>query len=273
MDVMQALLTSRRRRLLNNRERIISRMTASNEISSQQTPAPQENPNIVIYVLAYNDATFEDAKKAFPQPWFKPIIIPSTMYLENIMYIQLLMEHIDEWENADYVGTISYKAPRKMKVPDFGMKNSEISIEDPDVVIFWSSGEQLVKQAQRCHPQFANIWTKTMTNLGYIQQDFTDPSIKVFFSNYWMAKPVWMKKYIQEFSRLKDTLDNDPDILPLVFMDAKYVTPHPISTERCIEIFTKPYYTYHPFICERFSCFYFWKHGARLKDLSINGKR
>jgi hypothetical protein len=223
------------------------------------------NPNIKVYIIAFNEVTLKQANLAFRSPWYHKIMIETTRYLESIMYYKTLQECEDEWKDVDYVGTMSYKAPRKMRVPNL----TAIWPDNPDVVVFWSSGKStlLITQALQHHPKFDIIWTKLIAAMGYDIKDITDPSILVYFGNYWMAKPEWMRRYMDFLVRARDIMERDAELIELLNENSTYKGG--ISKEKCVEVFGQPHYTHHPFVCERLSCFFFWKHGAKILDITV----
>lgn len=237
----------------------------------------QNSYRVCIYVLGFNDSSMAQAYVRFPnRAVFRPTYIPTTMYFESIMYGKLLMERVEEWDACDYVGTLSYKAPDKLKEPcvaaiiEQQVQDSKFKEENPDIVSFLclGTGTDLLKQAEASHRGFTKLWSILMTKLGYQQSDYKNKDITPFFCNYWMAKPHWMKQYIEFYKRVEVLLETDNELKALLMQDARYRSGS-LNRQRCMEVFGKPYYTFHCFICERLCCFYFWKQGARIKHMTI----
>jgi hypothetical protein len=76
-----------------------------------------ERPNVIIYVLCYNEKTLEIAKDIYKDYyWARPCIIENQdITLENAFWKQLLAMS-DEWELCEMVGTISWKAYKKINI-------------------------------------------------------------------------------------------------------------------------------------------------------------
>jgi len=221
---------------------------------------------IRIFVLCYDEETQKLAVERFGGfDWATILVIPSSLYLENCMYSELLEKEAAEWEGVDYVGTISYKAPEKIKIPDVKALAKRLEVSGHDVVAFYHTkpGTQLLKQADCCHEHFSELWTQWLTTIGYKTRDAEDHNIRGFYGNYWIAKVPWMKRYMAFYKQAQEVLDTaDGEFREKLWSDSRY--PVKIKKERCVSIFGKDYYPYHPFLCERLASFYFHRAGARI---------
>jgi hypothetical protein len=222
---------------------------------------------LLIYVLCYNQHSYNVASNEYGnKEGYKIVYINSTNLLENIMYDSWLLDHQDEWKEYDYVGTISWKASQKCHMPDLNTLKKNLQIYNPDIVPFFCFEANLVEMS-RCHPNFEYLWVKTLSQLGFSDEDALNPDILPFMSNYWITKPVLMYEYIEFFKKTKQVLDNYKEIQEKLWEDSKYYH-HTLSVEKCLELFNKPYYTHHPFIYERIPCFFFWY--KKCKFMSAN---
>lgn len=216
--------------------------------------------NIVIYVLCYDEQSRSVAETSYGKyPWARVKMIPSSPYLENVLFFQLLDQCRNEWEGSDYVGCVSYRAFTKMR------RRTDVAAivqahAGADVVTFNHVGKfvpgQLLKQAQTSHRHFTPVWTQLLHALGYEQKDYLSNDIRPFFCNYWAATPKWMDKYIAFSKQVKTVLDTFQPIQALLWSDSGYKGN--IPKERLLEIFGKSYYPLHPFVFERLPCFFFW---------------
>lgn len=216
--------------------------------------------NKIVYILSYNDETYNTSKVNFSKyKWAKPIKINSTIYLENIVYDSFLINNVDEWVNSDFVGTMSWKAYKKIKLPDLDSPESDIKINDTDVVAFFYLNRNIFSHAVQCHGQnFKVLWMTLLSRMGYGEDEITNNNIKAFFGNYWMAKPNLMIEYLSFFSRAKKILNESDDIHDLMWSDSKYQSG--LSEEHIYSIFNKPYFPLFVFVLERLPCFYFSNH-------------
>jgi hypothetical protein len=224
---------------------------------------------IIIYVLCYDQYSWEEAHRHFKDySWARPFFIPTTFYMENVMYWLCLEQLRSEWYDADYVGTISWKAPQKMKIVDFEKIIEDFSfLSDPDVIALYSllptGGLDVLQHAQASHPEFMNIWIPLLKELGYSTEDASFSNLPVFFCNYWVAKPAWMDKYMEFFKNAKQVMDYYEPIQSRLWSDSRF--KYGVTKERCLQIYGRAYFPYHAFICERLPNFFFWKEGAKLE--------
>ena len=222
---------------------------------------------ILVYVLCDRSSRIEDATKVFGQyAWARIITIPTTFWLENVMYLTLLNARRDEWKDVDYVGCISWKASEKIVTTDVLAVVKEVcaatGTKPPDVIPLGCAPYPLIQQATAHHPLFERIWTPVIEALGY-HPDYS--TLVAFYYNYWLATPQWMDRYIAEFHRFVITLESMPSIQPLLWSDAAYDGRQ--SDEVCMTIYGVPYYPYHTFLCERFPCVYFHEMGAHISGV------
>jgi hypothetical protein len=223
---------------------------------------------IRIYILCHDEYTQLEAINAFGHyEWATIINITTTHYLENIMYASVLQKHRNSWKDYDYVGTLAWRAPQKIGTLDMDAVIANIirvrdSGHSCDVVSFANFIDKpLISHAQASHPHFTSLWVELLDKLGFSNVEETcNSSIPAFYCNYWMARPQWMDAYISFFMRAKTILDTYEPIQERLWSNSTYVSK--MSNEKCMQVFRRPWYPYHTFICERLPCFFFWKHGA-----------
>jgi hypothetical protein len=218
---------------------------------------------ILIYVLCYNKHSYDVATNEYGnKEGFKILYIETTPLLENIMYDSWLLENKYEWKDYDYVGTISWKASHKCRIPDMQTLINYVHNHNADIVPFWPGNCNLVQQATYHHPNFKSLWIKMFDQLNIPETDAMNPNVVPFFSNYWITKSTLMLKYIEFFRTAKYILDTYPDIQKELWEDSLYAGDS-LSKEKCMELYEKPYYPYHVFIYERLPCYFFWSIGAK----------
>lgn len=221
---------------------------------------------IVVYILCYDDATLEIAEERFGAfNWAIIIVIPSSPFLENCMYTEILESREHEWMGCDFVGTLSWKAPDKIIIPDMNVLGRYLEVNPLDVVAlcFNNLNMTLTCQAVLTHNAFESIWTGLLSQLD-IDADTVDKTVKPFYCNYWLATPVWMRRYIAFFKKAKHVLETYEPIQETLWSDSQYALAS-LTPERCMLVFGRPYYPYHPFICERLPSVFFTLHGANIK--------
>lgn len=214
----------------------------------------------VIYILCYDENTERIARNDFGHfGWAKIVYIPSTFLFENVLFDTYLPAHVDEWSDADYVGTLSWKAPQKIGMPDIFALDALISSlqQTPDAITFFNiSNKDMVKQTSEQHPKFKHLWTNWLSEMGFPPSIAQHKYIPYFVCNYWIAKPASMVKYIQFFKRAKNVLLTSPTVHDDLWSNSMY--DGKVPAEKLMKMVSREYYPYHAFLLERLPCFYFW---------------
>ena len=215
---------------------------------------------IRIYVLCYSDDTYIKATELYGQKeWAKVVYIKSTVLFESIMYDSWLEENYDDWKDFDYVGTISWKAPFKIRMPDIDklavfLENNK---DNYDIAAFYHIDMNMIDRTTYYHPKFRTLWIKILSKLGYSIDQILNNNIKGFYCNYWITTPKLMLDYINFFKKVKNVINNYQDIQDDLWSDSKFQSTTLLTPEQCMQKFGIPHYPYHPFIYERMPCVYF----------------
>ena len=225
-----------------------------------------------MYVLCYDDASEEAASRGFARyDWATVTRLPDDpglqRYMEGAAYLKTLHDNRAEWQDADLVGVLSYKAPSKIDV-DVLRKVCE-DTRGADVVALLPSIENMLAQAARGHPRFMEVWVPLLLSLGYEASDAVSNEIPAFYCNYWLATPTWMTKFLAFYGTVRHALDTLPGIQDALWSDAGYAN----TPERCMHVYGQPYIPHHPFVCERLACFYFWKEKATVALVPLGKKQ
>jgi hypothetical protein len=171
-----------------------------------------------------------------------PYRLSSTKYYESEFFMNVEIDPM-----AEYVGMVTYSILYKPCFKTNILRVLESSTED--IVAFHVLNEERIENTNRHHPKFLDIWNRLMDKLG-VSREKRFPS-RLFFCNYWVAKPHVLKEYQVFVKRAAEFLEEDPD----VYADACYKEAK-LSPERLVEICGRPHYTYHPFILERLPCLF-----------------
>lgn len=215
---------------------------------------------VLVYILCYNDETHTVAQQEYGfEPWARVLLIHSTPYMENVMFTEYFPNLEHEWRDADYVGTLSWKARTKIKF-DMPAIIEELALLQPDVFALNPGKKQTLMKQPRIHPKFKELWIAVLNRFGVSKDIATSKQIVPFYCNYWLAKPEYLRAYMQFNQRVVHMLETDAELQNDLWSDAKYKTKLP--KERVQQVFNRPYFTYHPFICERLCCFFFWYIGC-----------
>jgi hypothetical protein len=222
-----------------------------------------------IYILAPTAKDLEAAKTRFSTyAWARPILIPTTFYLESVMYYHILPLRRDEWVHADYVGTLSHTAAQKLTTLDTVTDVLRgASDENAHIAAFMYRGDPLLATAEKWHPGFLHIWAPLLRFHGFPTDKILSESIPSFYANYWAAVPDAMDQYIDFFKKVKISLEVLPSLSETVWKDSEYGARTGIAgltSDRCLEIWGVPWYPFHPFLFERLPCFFFWVNGGKI---------
>jgi glycosyltransferase involved in cell wall biosynthesis len=204
-----------------------------------------DKPNVRIYILCYNQERFANAAEKYRQYyWAIPILMKyQDDTCENAFWKQLL-EIKHEWEHCEMVGTLSYTAFTKVSLSDV---NSIICNRRK-----WEYGYYYFMQQNHpirfwFHPNMETIITD-VCNVLHRKIPMENNC------NYMMCTPSLMKNFIQWITKM---LIPVVKAHPLIMNDSRY--PGVLTTDQCMALFKKPYYTMTPFILERLTCTFFSK--------------
>lgn len=208
---------------------------------------------IVVYVLAYDAASEQEAQARFGgHEWARVVRLPDdsaqNKYMEGAAFLSVLPARRAEWQDADFVGTLSWKAHQKIGIPGRFDKLCA-DVQTADVVALLPSTEHMLMQAVRCHPRFLEVWVPLLQKMGYAASDVVSIRLPSMYCNYWLAKPAWMDKFLSFYARAVHLLETDEELQEPVWDSACYNTALP--PERVLKVYGKAQVTYHPFVSER----------------------
>lgn len=184
-------------------------------------------------------------------------------YLEGAAYLELLEQRAGEWCDADFVGTLSYRALDKIDLPaDLPAVCARCKEAGAETIALLPLPEVMLRQAL-LHPRFLEVWIPLTRELGFPDlADSLDPDTRAFASNYWLATPARMAEYCAFFRAAARVLETHAPMQGALWSDAMY--RNHFGPERCRQVFGVPHIPYHPFVCERLPCFYFRVRGIKL---------
>jgi hypothetical protein len=225
---------------------------------------------LIVYVLSYDDASEQRAHKLFEHdPCVRFLRLGVNKYCESQAY-DVLAQKEHEWRDAAFVGTLAYGADTKITIPDWLALHNKLEHTEVDIIGLLPFGTHLVTQATNHHPLFPAIWQRLLAKMGYTWRDIFDVETPVFLCNYWLARPQWMRRFIEFSKRARHMLDNDHLLIDMSMQDACY--RNHFSKDMCLQAFGRPYITYHPFVCERLPCTYFYVKGAAIALVRAGGQ-
>jgi hypothetical protein len=225
----------------------------------------------IIYVLCYDDITEQKAHAEFDKfPWARVYRIPEISQnhlFEGVMYQTELMKVYDEWKDKKYVGTVGYNMFDRIKTSlvIVGVNIEDYinyiigRIETPDDVDF--VGFITIIRDMWDHPPYCKQIMRDLVfknakilNKKYYVWDKIDNGKPAYYSNYWMASPNTMLKYIHYFNtRWLPALESHNLIWTNAFYNGN------LSREKLLKLSNGrcDYYPLHTFINERLPNIYF----------------
>jgi hypothetical protein len=187
------------------------------------------------------------------EPYYYPLADP---FLENRVLRDCVRcgDHL----GSDYYGVLSWRFSQKTGKKGVDVQSAiERDADRPDVYSFFGNAPDAnvwLRAVLVCHPlRLAEIAQKIFNRLGRTE-DIFELKTPVIYSNYWIARPFVLERYVSEMLvPAMSLMEEDDEIRTLCFEDARYRPVHhrALSPRKCKKIFGRPYYTYHPFICER----------------------
>lgn len=225
----------------------------------------------VVYVLAYDDASEARAREEYDKcAWARVVrlsgALPGARYMEGAAFLSLLPSLRDEWRDADFVGTLSWRASDKIHIPP----NFERVLEEvrgSDVVALLPSTEKLLPQAVRSHPRFLECWVPLLLRLGVEPAEAVRDDVACFFCNYWLATPARMDEWLAWFARAVRVLDGAPEVQEALWSPSGYGSR--LGPERLRAVYGVDYLPMMPFVAERLAPFFFSHTGAVVAALPL----
>jgi hypothetical protein len=217
---------------------------------------------IIIYVVCHGDASEAVARQlAIKYPELVPYRMPNPQshLFEARMFTTELLKMMAYWASADYVGMVSYAIEKKDGNIKAHLDILKQGLYD-FVPLLPSKHDHLGG-----HSTFVRrVLEDTANKLG-----LKTNSMPVCFCNAWTTRPVYMRQYIQWFSRVwLPTLERHP----FVWKDAKYKSN--MTRERLLEISggRSDKYACHPFCNERIVWAYFRSIAAKSPAYLVDAK-
>ena len=213
---------------------------------------------IILYVLCPNPEALDLTKQKYKGfEWAFPILMPplnkDIPIFENKVY-ELLgeKERQEEWETADFVGTLSWNFEKKISI-----KSVQDAFENKcnfDFVPFFvhKNRSALNSGISNHGDYFGLAWSYLKERTGLSSHQIHNEVVECA-SNYWMCRPKFMIDYIAWHRQLLKYAKEKMDIFSV---DAFYPAGK-LSKQDLFTIWGKPFYPLLPFVFERFSTMFF----------------
>lgn len=245
----------------------------------------QSKQDVLVYIICHNDASELIANAITLSNVMTRVVRVSdtSPYFENQIFEKLeLPEMQKEWIGKKYIGIITYTFMSKTNGSiNFKEMLDTFQTDGPDVISLFNLDfvkprvqrpVSYIESIAMQHGPF--LWMamyKTLILSNYKDHQIMDTNIKGFFSNWWLAKPKWMLKYIEFNKKARHICTANRTIAEYLKEDAYYTGAHVTGRDqlhlqetKLLKVFGKPFYTLHPFMFERLPCFFFHLEGANV---------
>lgn len=185
-------------------------------------------------------------------------------FLENHV-IARLMPYAPK---ADYIGCVSWKFYSKTGYTYDTLKDRISKNEGVQAFSFWGDKKNVNvwKQAENWHKGIIEIAEIIFPAIG-IDIHPTKLQTPVIWQNHFIATPEVYQDYVKTFLiPAMIEMRINPDLVEKLNADSNYqkkLLSSPAGEQaraNCLNNFGKPYYTMHPFVCERFFSSYLALH-------------
>ena len=251
----------------------ITSISRSNQLSNNKKTSSRDDSDILIYIMYHDHKSKRYAQhyhKRFPA-FTIPVYIRSTKFFESIVYRDVLPFRYNEWRHKSYVGILSYRAAYSVtcynKIIEVFANASIISthsnskIKANSVLPFdviplflydthFNDFARLLVQAGNAHgDHFMKIWNRLLGKM-WIGADAMSrhKDMRGFYRNSFLCKPQIMMQLMELMNQAIDLTILDDEIANMMAINAGYGRAGSNLTQ---QIFSKPYYEFHPFIFER----------------------
>lgn len=194
-----------------------------------------------------------------------------TVYFENELIKNF---YTDNKIEADYFGILSWRFSQKNGF----QYNSALIDGRYDLYAFQGTTRNhiVLGDSNMCHPYFNDIFKHVLRNLKLNIEEVSPLMDLGLYMNAVIARTAIYKDYVANYliptMNFLDNLGNRfPEVYQKLWSDAKYKYD-PALTTRLHQHTTKPYYTYHTFICERLWSVYYAINKSKLSLKILTAK-
>lgn len=193
-----------------------------------------------------------------------------TEYFENEVIVDLVQNR--KHRDSEYFGVFSHDARSHIRFKEgdlvFNPQNLQTVIENNKDIDWFAfekrrKQENIIFQAERYHRGFVKIVQAILEETGFLPEIPTKLD-KIVLFNHFIARSEVYQRYVDE---LLIPAIKVLKTLPETFNDAKYKNVDERTKKRFIRSFGKPYYPFHPFICERLPSLFLHKYEYSFKQI------
>jgi len=228
---------------------------------------------IRLFVLYHDNESKKKAEEFTKsrEEWALPVLLtPPTFLLEYYFFTNKMV--YEEVKDFKWVGTVSYKVVTKLGMDKIRrmkkLMKDTIDNTATHVLAFYGNTEfeKMGSRDDICHPGLTTLMKKVLELAGeephHIASIYS-PSMKQFYSAYFVARPVWMFKFIEWFRKIIILLCVNIECHQLCLQNSTY-SPSSSYNEIAHRIYNLPYIPMYPFFCERMIPYFFHTREANI---------
>lgn len=197
-------------------------------------------------------------------PYFNPVVYSPC--LENHVISELILT--DQHQDCDYFGVLSWKFEKKhARSLTKLIEQVETDQEKIDVYTFFQlhTKPNVWQVAEKWHPGITEIAREIFKRMGKAQ-DFDTVRTPAVYQNAFLTRPEIYEDYVKNWLVPFMEILKHEDIKARCDIDTRYKSEK--SKDRLKTIFGFPYYTLHPFLCERLFSTYLAYTNYKVKHIA-----
>lgn len=220
-----------------------------------------------LYIIYHDDKSLSMIKERvnLSYSWIKPKFIPTTAFFESIVYQYVFPHVMSEWQNLDYVITMTYKTLSGIDLyagnrfeQSFNIVAQYLELakaQSWEFIPFLRGSSWLLHQAIDQHGEnFLHAWMELLQAMGYDKKKIHYFShIFPFFRNIYIIKPEVLRGLTNFMNKAISIALTDEKIYKTLSENALYQSP---TINVSTKAFNTSYYQMHPFVFERLPSFY-----------------
>ena len=190
--------------------------------------------NFLVYAVYHDEVSFRKVKLwSSCRPWVRPLLVPTTPYLEAAAYRQLLTTRMQrEWRDVSIVGLVSHRAIGKFPIEKLQLALELLHLNEPlavgarhgggdsplDVVPLLNVGQRLMPHAVDKHsPLFPDVWQATLLACGYsLATSRRLEGAEAFLLHSFVTRPHWLLRLAEFMVSAMNRVEQDPSLTSLL---------------------------------------------------------
>lgn len=232
---------------------------------------------ILFYIVCHDTESQNKAHEMVARIMSIPDVMAKSIKVEknNKYFESQVFEHLNNvdvqkcWYWYEYIGILTYSIEEKLKIKlEDLIKRIQDTVDTDTNIEFIAilrllfnkkKFDQFVSFTEAATLQYGQYfflsYMKILERLGYTENEYLNPDIQSFVSNWWLTKPKHMLKYLHFHKKCMTAIEYNNKLDRYLNGNSYYNGSLP--KEILLKMTGKPYYTLHSFLFERLPCFFF----------------